>query len=195
MRTMICIPPETEQNTFTAAKLFAAIYPDAINIAELIASPTWRELAAGDDDQLSLFCAAIGDRIGVPDYQPQHNLDPIGHWIAEDCWQAPSSPPPPSPQPQATAGPATSQPPKPDASVTIRPSFGSPANAAPEASSCTPHRPPHRHPRVVHPDGTVRRSDLPEPADHSAFLDAIPRNSKVIRTEPRHKIFVRTIRG
>jgi hypothetical protein len=92
MRTMVFIPPGTERETFTTAKLFAAVYPDAVNIAELIASPGYRTLAAGDHDQLRLFCAAIGHRIGVPDYQPQEDLDPIGHWIAEDCWHDPSPP-------------------------------------------------------------------------------------------------------
>ena len=37
MRTMVFIPPGTEEETFTTAKLFAAIYPDAVNIAALIA--------------------------------------------------------------------------------------------------------------------------------------------------------------
>lgn len=92
MRTMVFIPPGTEEKTFTTAKLFAAIYPDAVNIAELIASPIWRGLAAGDEEQCDLFCAEIGYRIGVPDYQPRDNLDPIGHWIADDCWHAPSRP-------------------------------------------------------------------------------------------------------
>ncbi|MEV4017071.1 hypothetical protein AB0J35_41915 [Nonomuraea angiospora] len=49
VRSYVFIPPHTERQTFSASRLFAAIYPEAISIAALIASPSWRRLAAGDD--------------------------------------------------------------------------------------------------------------------------------------------------
>lgn len=73
--------------------MFAAVYPEAIDIAVILSSPAWRKLAAGDDDQLSRFTQQIGPRIGVDGYQPRDNLDPIAHWIEQDCWRAPSQPP------------------------------------------------------------------------------------------------------
>ena len=93
MRSSVFIPPGTEQQTFSASRLFAAVYPEAIDIAAILSSPTWRKLAAGDDDQLSYFTQVIGPRIGVDGYQPRDNLDPIAHWIEQDCWRAPSQPP------------------------------------------------------------------------------------------------------
>jgi Peptidase family M20/M25/M40/Peptidase dimerisation domain len=90
MRSLVFIPPGTEQETFSASRLFAAVYPEAIDIAAILSSPTWRKLAAGDDDQLSRFTQQIGPRIGVDGYQPRDNRDPIAHWIEQDCWRAPS---------------------------------------------------------------------------------------------------------
>ena len=40
-----------ETDEFSAARLFAAVYPEAVDLAQLIASPAWRSLAAGDADQ------------------------------------------------------------------------------------------------------------------------------------------------
>lgn len=93
VRSYVFIPPHTERQTFSASRLFAAIYPEAVSIAALIASPTWRRLAAGDDKQLSRFTAEIGWRLGDPYYQPHSEHDPIAHWIEQDCWRPPSSPP------------------------------------------------------------------------------------------------------
>lgn len=50
MRSSVFIPPGTEQQTFSASRLFAAVYPEAIDIATILSSPIWRKLAAGDDD-------------------------------------------------------------------------------------------------------------------------------------------------
>ena len=93
MRSLVFIPPGSEQQTFSASRLFAAVYPEAIDIAAILSSPTWRKLAAGDDDQLSRFTQEIGPRIGVDGYQPRDNRDPMAHWIEQDCWRAPSQPP------------------------------------------------------------------------------------------------------
>jgi hypothetical protein len=58
--------PRTSSGNFSASRIFAAVYPEAVNIAVLLASPAWRALAAGDDDQLSRFTREIGHRIGDP---------------------------------------------------------------------------------------------------------------------------------
>jgi TniQ len=97
-QTLILIPEGTEQSTFTASALFAPIYPDAVKIAALLAAPHWRTLAAGDEHELSRFTAAIGPRIGDPHYAPSDYADPVAHWIEQDCWRPPSSPPTTFPQ-------------------------------------------------------------------------------------------------
>ncbi|MFI7639140.1 hypothetical protein [Nonomuraea sp. NPDC049400] len=67
--------------------------PEAISIAVLLGSPAWRRLAAGDDEQLSRFTAAIGRRLGDPFYQPRGERDPIARWIEQDCSRPPIPPP------------------------------------------------------------------------------------------------------
>ena len=93
LRTSILIPPGTEDSTFSTSRLFAPIYPDAVEIADIIAAPHWRRLAAGDDKRLQRFLAEYRRRIGEPDYQPQGENDPLAHWIENDCWRAPTAPP------------------------------------------------------------------------------------------------------
>lgn len=87
------IPRGHEHAAFSASRLFAAVYPEATSIAVLLASPTWRLLAAGAGGELRTFTAEIGRRLGHPGYHPRNHGDAIGHWIAEDCWRPPSPPP------------------------------------------------------------------------------------------------------
>lgn len=98
VHALTLIPEGAERTAFTASLLFAAIYPDAVAIAAILASPHWRKLAAGDDQDLSRFAAAIGPRIGDPHYQPSDYADPVAHWIEQDCWRPPSPPPTTFPQ-------------------------------------------------------------------------------------------------
>jgi hypothetical protein len=98
VQTLTLIPEGSEHTAFTASLLFAAIYPDAIKIAAILASPYWRRLAAGDERDLAWFSATIGPRIGDPHYQPRDNADPVAHWIEQDCWRPPSQPPTTFPQ-------------------------------------------------------------------------------------------------
>jgi len=49
-RAQLLIPPETENDTFSTSRLFAAAYPEAIAVAELVGSLRWRRLAAGGPD-------------------------------------------------------------------------------------------------------------------------------------------------
>ena len=91
-RAEVLIPPGSESTQFSAARIFAAAYPEALTLASLIASPAWRSLAAGDPAQQRQFTAAIGQRLGRPGYQPQDTSDPIAHWMTYDSWQPPSRP-------------------------------------------------------------------------------------------------------
>jgi len=91
-RTEILIPPGAESSQFSAARIFAAAYPEAVSLADLIASPAWRSLAAGDPAQQQQFTAAIGQRLGRPGYQPADTADAIAHWMKYDSWQPPSRP-------------------------------------------------------------------------------------------------------
>lgn len=47
-RAAVLIPKGAERAQFSASRIFAAVYPEAVEIASRIASPTWRQLAAGD---------------------------------------------------------------------------------------------------------------------------------------------------
>ncbi len=91
-RVHALIPVGLETAEFSAARLFAALYPDAVDLAELIASPAWRSLAAGDADQQQRFVTEIGRRLGRPGYRRPGNGDAIAHWMKYDSWRAPSRP-------------------------------------------------------------------------------------------------------
>ncbi|MFG1755033.1 TniQ family protein [Streptosporangium sandarakinum] len=86
------IPSGTEDVTYSASRLFAATYPEAVKIAALIGSLHWRRLAAGGPDDQRRFTSEIARRLGDPDYRPRITLDPIAHWIDSDSWQPPSLP-------------------------------------------------------------------------------------------------------
>ena len=91
-RAEILIPPGAESSQFSAARIFAAAYPEAVTLAGLIASPAWRSLAAGDPAQQQQFTAAIGQQLGRPGYQPAGTADAIAHWMKYDSWRPPSRP-------------------------------------------------------------------------------------------------------
>lgn len=86
------IPVGLEATTFSASRIFAAAYPEAVDLATVLASPTWRGLAAGDDADLLRFTTEISRRLGAT-YRPRDSRDPIAHWIEHDCWRPPSAPP------------------------------------------------------------------------------------------------------
>ncbi|HKS47089.1 MAG TPA: hypothetical protein VJT49_18665 [Amycolatopsis sp.] len=84
--------PGTETDTFSASRLFAATYPEAVSIAELIGSLPWRRLAAGGPHDQRRFTTEIGRRLSLRDYYPTVVKDPISHWMEQDCWHPPSPP-------------------------------------------------------------------------------------------------------
>jgi TniQ protein len=91
-RSQTLIPVGLETDTFSAARIFAATYPETVDLAQLIAPPDWRKLAAGDADQQQRFLNELGRRLDRPDYQPPQNGDAIAHWMKYDSWRAPSRP-------------------------------------------------------------------------------------------------------
>ena len=84
-RAEVLIPPGAESSQFSASRIFAAAYPEAVG---LIASPAWRSLAAGGPAQQQQFTAAIGQRLGPA----AGTGDPIAHWMKYDSWRPPSRP-------------------------------------------------------------------------------------------------------
>lgn len=86
------IPLAAETTDFSAARLFAAIYPEAVDLAQLIASPAWRACAGANPDQQQRFVIEVGRRLGRPDYQRPENGDAIAHWMKYDSWRPPSRP-------------------------------------------------------------------------------------------------------
>jgi len=91
-RAAVLIPNGTEHTRFSASRIFAAVYPEAVQIATLIASPTWRRLAAGSDEQQQRFVRETGAWLGRPDYRPPDHGDAIAHWMKFDSWRPPSRP-------------------------------------------------------------------------------------------------------
>ena len=68
------------------------MYPEAVSIAVVLASPYWRGLAAGDARGQKQFLHEIGTRLGCPGYQPPSGGDAIAHWMKFDSWRPPSRP-------------------------------------------------------------------------------------------------------
>jgi hypothetical protein len=92
-RTEQLIPADnTETDTFGTSRLFAATYPEAVALAELLGSLHWRRLAAGGPDDQRRFVAEIGRRLGLRDYYPTIVNDSIAHWMEQNCWRPPSLP-------------------------------------------------------------------------------------------------------
>ncbi|MCW2514352.1 MAG: hypothetical protein JWR11_3394 [Mycobacterium sp.] len=91
-RAEVVIPRSSEASTVSASRLFAATYPEAIELAAILASPAWRALAFGDAATQRRFIAEIGRRLGRPHYQPPDHGDAIAHWMKFDSWRAPSQP-------------------------------------------------------------------------------------------------------
>jgi hypothetical protein len=91
-RAAVLIPPGTEIETFSGSRLFAATYPEAVQLAELVGSLRWRRLAAGDPDQQRQFTTEISRRLGLPDYRPTITNDAIAHWIDKHSSKPPTVP-------------------------------------------------------------------------------------------------------
>ena len=139
-RAEVLIPPGAESSQFSASRIFAAAYPEAVGLAGLIASPAWRSLAAGDPAQQQQFTAAIGQRLGRPGYQPagtgdaDRALDEIRQLAAAQpaAHHIPADPPNTDPARPVRPPPAGRA-----CSGTNAAPCGSSSTAAAAASSCT----------------------------------------------------------
>lgn len=79
------IPRTDSRKMFSHSRCYAAIYPEAVAIAGLLASPTWRAKGTapfGDpdtDDRWDL-CEQFGLRLGLPEYYPEDEKHPLHLW-------------------------------------------------------------------------------------------------------------------
>ena len=78
---------------FTASRVFAAVYPEAVSLAAVLAAPSWRHRAHGSHQQRQQFLAEIGRRLAGPAYRPGDHSDAVAHWMS---WDAPRPPTPPA---------------------------------------------------------------------------------------------------
>ncbi|MEX5712945.1 TniQ family protein [Parafrankia sp. FMc6] len=101
-RAHILIPPGTEATTFSPSRLFAAIYPEAVDIAAILTSTNWRQVVIENTHRQQHVAAEIGRRISHPNYYPyqppqsdddQPPTDPIMRWIQPDGGKLPIRPP------------------------------------------------------------------------------------------------------
>ncbi|GFG66364.1 hypothetical protein MKUB_38540 [Mycobacterium kubicae] len=91
-RADLLIPPGTEPHTFTASRLFAAVYPEAVSLAAIIASPVWRQRASGDTNQRREFLAEACRRVGISADEHNPGNHAIAHWMLYDSHHPPSRP-------------------------------------------------------------------------------------------------------
>lgn len=84
-RARILIPPETVKKSYSTSRLFAAVYPEAVSVAALLASPHWRRLASGTAGERESFYGEISKCIDYP-YRSNHDhSDAIAHWADTDA--------------------------------------------------------------------------------------------------------------
>jgi TniQ/Domain of unknown function (DUF5655) len=82
----------------------AAVYPDTVTLAGLLASPHWLGVAASlDHGDHQRFYAEVARRLRLPDYQPTTGWDPLARWVDRDAPQHFREAPPPRHQPDLLA--------------------------------------------------------------------------------------------
>lgn len=91
-RAEMLIPEGSEAATFSASRLFAAVYPEAVNLAGLIASPIWRHRAAGDPDAQRQFTTEVPRRLHRPHHDPADGGAAVARWMMFDSARPPSRP-------------------------------------------------------------------------------------------------------
>lgn len=66
------IPVGSETTEFSASRLFAAVFPDAVDLAQVIGAPGWRRLAGGDTaQQQRVSPRSAGDWAGPATSRPR----------------------------------------------------------------------------------------------------------------------------
>ncbi|WP_121830388.1 TniQ family protein [Streptomyces sp. S1] len=92
-RAGILIPPGTAEMTFSVARLCAVVYPEAVALAPLFASPYWRQQAQESTWNRRRFNTEIARRLRHPDYiYKEHDNDPISHWANMNAKRSPLAP-------------------------------------------------------------------------------------------------------
>jgi len=91
-RSEALIPPGTEYARYSASLLFAATYPEAVALADLIASPGGRKAAGGDPQQQHDFLTEARRRVGHNTDGNDRSIDAIRHWMTFDSHHPPSRP-------------------------------------------------------------------------------------------------------
>ncbi|WP_236239982.1 hypothetical protein [Streptomyces sp. CC228A] len=90
-RARVLVPDGDESAAFYAYST-SAVYPEAVSLAVIIASPHWRRLASGNILDGLRFCAEISRRVSYP-YDDKPELgDAIAHGAIADSWRPPSAP-------------------------------------------------------------------------------------------------------
>ncbi|EIV92661.1 hypothetical protein [Frankia sp. QA3] len=62
--------------TFSLSRLFAAIYPEAVDIAAILTSTNWRQVVTENTHRQQHVAAEIGRRISQPNYYPYQPPQP-----------------------------------------------------------------------------------------------------------------------
>jgi hypothetical protein len=91
-RSETLIPTGTELATFSAARVFAAAYPEAVSLAHVIAAPSWRKMAHGDRDQQQQVLNEIAQRLGRTTTWSSQDSNAITHWMKFDAARPASRP-------------------------------------------------------------------------------------------------------
>ncbi|MYS94147.1 MULTISPECIES: hypothetical protein [Streptomyces] len=95
-RTRVLIPEDDEAlmyGSYSTSKLFAAVHPEAVSLAVIIASPYWRRVAdARSPRERERFLQEISTHITYPYDDASVFGDAIGHWSNTDSWRPPSQP-------------------------------------------------------------------------------------------------------
>ena len=113
-RGQALIPPGRAAAQFSASRVFAAVYPEAVALAAVLASPRWRTLATGTRSDIRALAAEIGRHAGITPCRP-HPRDtepaadqpgdfywrPISHFAPELACRPPSKLGTANPQSQA----------------------------------------------------------------------------------------------
>jgi TniQ len=82
------IPPGQADAQFSASRVFAAVYPEAVSLATVLAAPQWRALATGTRSDTRALATEIGRHVGIPAYQPHpHDASPPGNDLDERAWR------------------------------------------------------------------------------------------------------------
>lgn len=87
-RGQALIPPGQADAQFSASRVFAAVYPEAVSLAAVLASPRWRALATGTRSDIRALATEIGRHVGIPACQPHpHDTSPAGNDHDERAWR------------------------------------------------------------------------------------------------------------